>query len=114
MMGRRVVRGVVGALEDIAYEGGPLAACARGRTKAGEWVLPTVRDRLEATLAVAGHRVEYVDAARSTQECHVCGAAADVSRATIACPVPDCPVDEVCRDRSAAVTIARRGLARRI
>jgi len=101
------------ALEDIEYKSGELAACARGQTKAGEWVLPTFRDRLEATLVEEGLRVERVDPAYSTQRCHVCGELADVGRATITCEAPACPVDTVCRDRSAAVTIARRAQALR-
>lgn len=96
------------ALEDVEYQGGRLAECARGRTKAGEWVLPAFRDRLEARLVGEGFQVEHVDAAYTTQECHACGELVDVSRATIACGTEDCPVDVVCRDRSAAVTIANR------
>lgn len=96
------------ALEDIEYEDGTLAECARGPTKAGEWVLPAFRERLEATLAAEGYRVERVDATYSTQRCHVCGELADLSRATITCETEGCPVDAVCRDRSAAVTLAGR------
>jgi len=101
------------ALEDIGYESGMLAECARGRTKAGEWVLPAFRGHLEAVLAAEGYRVERVDATYSTQRCHVCGELADVSRATITCETDDCPVGRVCRDRSAAVTIAGRAEAYR-
>jgi len=96
------------ALEDIEYEGGALAECARGPTKAGEWVLPAFREQLKATLTAEGHRVERVDANYSTQQCHVCEELADVSRATISCETEDCPVDTVCRDRSAAATVAKR------
>jgi transposase len=96
------------ALENIDYEGGTLAECARGRTKAGEWVLPTFRDRLEATLAAEGFHAERVDHTYSTQQCHICGELADVSRATITCKTPSCPVDDICRDRSAAATLAKR------
>lgn len=99
------------ALEDIEYEGGTLAECARGRMKAGEWVLPTFREHLEATLAAEGFQVERVDAAYSTQECHVCGELTDVSRATITCETEGCPVDGICRDRSAAATLANRATA---
>jgi transposase len=96
------------ALEDIEYEGGTLAECARGRTKAGEWVLPTFRDHLEAALGAKGFQVERVNAAYSTQQCHVCGELTEVSRATISCDTEDCPVDGICRDRSAAATLAKR------
>lgn len=96
------------ALEDIEFSGRTLSASARGRTEAGEWVLPALRDYVEATLEVEGVRVERVDASHTTQECHRCGQLADVRPATISCEVEICPVDTVCRDRSAAVSIARR------
>jgi len=96
------------ALENIEYEDGTLLECAQGATKAGEWVLPAFRDRLEATLRAEGHRVERVDAAYTTQRCHICGQVGDVSRATISCTNAGCVVDAVCRDRSAAVSIANR------
>lgn len=96
------------ALEDLQYESGTLAECARGATEAGQWVLPAFRDRLEATLAAEGYHVKRVDATYSTQQCHVCGEIADVGRGTILCETADCPVGRVCRDRSAAVTLAQR------
>jgi transposase len=96
------------ALEDTTHDCGSLAECARGRTKVGSWLLPTVRDYLEDTLAAAGYQVDRVDAAYTTQRCHVCGELADVGNATISCETADCPVDVVCRDRSAAATIAGR------
>ncbi|QLC35753.1 transposase (plasmid) [Halarchaeum sp. CBA1220] len=96
------------ALEDIDYADRPLAECARGDVEAGDWLLPWFRACLEAALAAVGVRVERVDPTDSTRECHVCGALTDVGRATIRCETPDCPVNRVCRDRSAAVTLARR------
>lgn len=97
------------AFEDVNYKRGALAECARNRTKASEWVLPALRERLEVTLAAEDYRVERVNAAYSTQRCHVCGELSDLSPATITCETEGCPVDAVCRDRSAAVTIAQRG-----
>jgi len=96
------------ALEDLEQEDRTLEECARGETKAGGWLLPAFLDRLEDALTSAGYRVERVDPKYTTQECHVCGELAEVSDATIACETPDCPVDVVCRDRSAAVSIAKR------
>ena len=99
----------------VAFEGqqfvdGDLEAAARGGTKAGEWLLPTVRERATAPLEGEGYRVVRVDHHESTQRCHHCGALADVGRGTIRCENPACPVERVCRDRSAAATIARRAL----
>ena len=96
------------ALEKLDERAGTLAECARGQTKAGAWVLPAFRDHLESTLAAEGYSVEHVDARYTTQRCHCCGELADVSRATITCETDDCPVETVCRDQSAAVTIAKR------
>jgi hypothetical protein len=98
------------ALEDTTYDCRSLAECARGRTKVGSWLLPTFRDYLENRLAAGGYQVERVDAAYTTQRCHVCGELTDVGNATISCETGSCPVDAVCRDRSAAATIAQRGV----
>jgi transposase len=89
-----------------------LTECARGQTEAGAWILPTLRDRLEDALSTEDYRVERVDATYSTQRCHVCEGLADVGQATISCETENCPVDAVCRDRSAAATLARRARRR--
>jgi len=96
------------AIEDREFKERSLATAARSRTKAGEWILPAFRDRLEAMLAAEGYRVERVDTAYTTQECHICGELVEMSRATIVCETEECPVGRICRDRSAAVSIAQR------
>lgn len=95
-------------LEDLTFNSGPLAVCARGATKAGEWVLPAFREKAESVLRARGFQVERVTAEKTTQECHVCGQLAQVGKATIRCETEHCPVSRVCRDHSAAVSIAKR------
>jgi len=98
------------AVEDRQFHDRDLVECARGTAKAGEWLLPTVREHLEATLPREGYQVRRVPVEYTTQQCHVCGELVDVGEATVRCDVEACPVDRVCRDRSAAVTIARRAV----
>ena len=100
--------GVV-ALEDFPHDRQPLAECARSGEKVGWWVLPELRHRLEADLAAAGYRVKRVSPKYTTQQCHVCDELASIGDDAISCTTETCPVDTVCRDRSAAVSIAKRG-----
>jgi len=96
------------AVEEIAHNRKPLAECARGPTEVDSWLFPVVRDRIEWELRCAGYRVERVSRKYTTRQCHVCGQLARMESATISCATDDCPVDVVCRDRSAAVSIAGR------
>lgn len=76
----------------------------------GAWLLRTVQLALEERAREVGLTIAYVDATNSTQECHRCGAIGAVDGETLECPSEDCDIDEVCRDRSAALTIAQRAL----
>jgi transposase len=76
----------------------------------GAWLLPTFRKALVERANEVGLPVARVDPSGSTQECHSCGEVGDVGSKMLKCTTPDCPVGEVCRDRSAALTIAQRGL----
>lgn len=96
------------AVERLDHNRRPLAECARGASEVDSWLFPVVRDRIEWDLRCAGYRVERVSRKYTTRQCHICGDLATMERATISCTTDDCPVDDVCRDRSAAVTIAGR------
>lgn len=50
----------------------------------------------------------FVDPEYSTQECHFCGELG-VDDDQLHCQNDECPVESVCSDRSAAVTLAKRG-----
>ena len=73
------------------------------------WILPTLLEALELHADQSGIRVETVNRHGTSQECHVCGSGGELSAHTLRCSAPSCPVEEVCRDRSAALTIADRG-----
>jgi len=76
----------------------------------GMWVLTAVVEVLTVAADGAGLPVMPVEPEYTTQQCHGCGALAEMRDETIRCTTPGCPVGSVCRDRSAAVTIARRAL----
>jgi hypothetical protein len=113
-----VVGGLLGHLENVepAAVGvehlntsrTPLVECLRSRTGVDEWFVPALQQRLTAALLAEGYRVEYVDPDSTTRLCHRCSSEADVRPNTIQCTTETCPVETVCRDRSAAVTIAQR------
>lgn len=95
-------------MEDFDFQRRPLRRHVRDERDAGSWILPTFRYRLGAHLERAGRVVSYVDPESTTRRCHECGQPGEVDRSFM-CSNEDCPVDEVCRDESAAVAIARRG-----
>lgn len=94
-------------VEDLAYSGHPLWAFRHGGD-VGTWLLPAFQSVLVDHAVAAGIPVAYVDRDFTTKECHECGQLARQDSATIVCTTDDCPVDEVGRDRSAALSIARR------
>jgi len=94
-------------LEDLPYTGFTLWE-RRLADKPGVWLLPTLQDVLSFRAATAGVPVVFVDPEYTTQQCHLCGKLAHMENETIQCTTADCPVGEVCRDKSAAVSIARR------
>jgi IS605 OrfB family transposase len=97
-------------LEDLPDDRQPLVACRYGQVRAPTWMPTAVQAVIAERVANAGVPVTYVDPTCTTQECHTCGLIGHVEYETLVCTTPDCPVDEVCRDRSAAVTIANRAI----
>jgi putative transposase len=99
--------GVV-ALEDVSYPGQSLTACRTDDVDAGTWVLPTMESAIASAARSEGYRVELVSPEFTTKQCHVCGQLGRVDHDELTCTTPGCPVDEVDRDRSAAVSVAKR------
>jgi len=95
-------------LEDLQMEQQPLRACRDGRVQLPTWCPPAVQGVLAKRAVEAGLAVIYVDAHNTTRECHRCGKVGELEWDQFSCTNDDCPIDEVCRDRSAAVSIANR------
>ena len=96
------------ALEELGQERASLTDVRSSGQDLDVWLFPVVQERLETALAGAGYRPVYVDPTHTTDTCHECELLAHVEDETITCTTPDCPVETVDRDRSAAVSIARR------
>lgn len=97
-------------LEDLRAEPRPLVEIAYGEMRLASWC-PAVAQAVLVDRAVeAGLPVATVDPEGTTQECHACGAVGDLEDGALVCRASDCPVDAVDRDRSAAVSIAKRGI----
>lgn len=97
-------------LEDLPHHGVPLWE-RRMHSDAGAWLLPALQHAIVAKAQDENVPVTYVDPDYTTQECHLCGDIGDVAENTVECTSDDCPVGRVSRDRSAALTIAKRGEA---
>ncbi|AKU09893.1 IS200/IS605 family accessory protein TnpB-related protein [Haloferax gibbonsii] len=95
-------------LEDLPYYDVPLWE-RRMNSDAGAWLLPALQHAIVTKAHEVGIPATYVDPDYTTQECHLCGDLGDVAENTVECISDDCPVDRVSRDRSAALTIAKRG-----
>jgi putative transposase len=101
--------GDVVVLEDRNYPGDmTLLECARSERDLQYWLLPEMKQRLHDAAVDAGLMVVATNQRYTTKQCHVCGEFTVVERESITCTTEDCPVDTVCRDRSAAATIAGR------
>ncbi|MDS0284747.1 zinc ribbon domain-containing protein [Haloarcula onubensis] len=98
-------------LEDLSTTPRPLVEAAHGAMAWADYC-PAVAQQLLADRALdAGLAVAYVPPEYTSQLCHECGTLGDLGGRgceTLTCVNDDCTVGEVCRDRSAAVTIARR------
>jgi len=98
-------------LEELAGEPQPLVEAAYGERRWPSYC-PDVAQHILAEQALdAGVAVTYVSPDYSSQLCHECetlGETGGRGCETLTCVNNDCPVGEVCRDRSAAVTIASR------
>jgi len=95
-------------LEDLSIRRRPLVACRCGNVRAATWLPAAVQAVVADRVVDASVPVTYVSPKYTTQQCHRCGLLTRDEGATIVCTTPDCPVDEVDRDRSAAVSIAKR------
>lgn len=95
-------------LEDLEYPECDLAACLAGDADPECWLFPRLQARLTDRAVADGVPVAVVSETYTTKQCHVCDQFARVGDETIECTTDGCPVDDVCRDRSAAVSIAKR------
>ncbi|ELY99927.1 IS1341-type transposase [Natrialba chahannaoensis JCM 10990] len=74
----------------------------------GTWLLPALQQAVALKAQEVRIPVTYVNPKYTTQQCHVCGDLGRPENDTLECTTEDCPVGTVCRDRSAAVSIAQR------
>ena len=95
-------------LEDLPGRRRPLVACRCGNLRAPTWFPAAVQAVVADRVVDAGVPVTYVDPEHTSKQCHRCDRFARDEGATIVCQMPECSVDEVDRDRSAAVSIAKR------
>lgn len=100
---------VVLVLEDIGYTERSLAECVREQLGVDCWSLPSIQQRLVEVATEANVPVATTTERYTTKECHICGMHSKVRDETIRCTNDSCPVGSVNRDRSAAVSIAKRG-----
>lgn|GEM_PF-6595341 len=100
--------GALLAVEDLPQRCQPLVEAAHGGLRWASWVPPVALEILVARAVAAGLPVVRVDPHQTSRRCHVCGEVGELDAETIACSSETCPVDEVGRDRSAALSIAKR------
>lgn len=100
-------------LEDLPVDQQPLRACRNGNVRLAAWCPPAVQSVLVKCAVKNGLPVTYVDPHDTSKECHRCGERGKLGEARFRCTNDACPIDDVCRDRGAAATIARRGLEQR-
>ena len=72
------------------------------------WLFPAMQRQLAVAAREAGIPVSVIDSQYSTRQCHECDQFVKVGSSMVTCTTADCPVGTVCRDRSAAATIAKR------
>jgi transposase len=94
--------------EDLGHERKPLVACKYGNVAPSEWVPGVAINLLPELVRDAGVPAVSVRPEGTSSECHRCGERGDLGRDVLTCTTASCPVDDVCRDRSAAVSIANR------
>ncbi|MDS0220880.1 zinc ribbon domain-containing protein [Haloarcula sp. S1AR25-5A] len=94
-------------LEDLSFRGAPLWE-RRTVEKLGAWLLPALQGAITEVALDAGLPISYVDAEYTSQACHGCAKLGRLEDDVVVCTTDDCPVGAVCRDRSAALTIAGR------
>ena len=95
-------------LEDIGYVQRSLVECVREQMGVDCWLLPSIQQRLVDLASKANVPVAVTTERYTTKECHICGKHTKVRDETIRCWNDTCPVESVDRDRSAAVSTARK------
>ncbi|WP_049923456.1 RNA-guided endonuclease TnpB family protein [Halopiger djelfimassiliensis] len=96
-------------LEDLSYIREHLDYGKWMNRRLHNWAFARVHARIEDKATEAGIRVEYVNAAYTSQTCHACGRLGRrTEQAEFVCPHDDCHVTEFQADINAAVNIARR------
>jgi hypothetical protein len=96
------------AFEQLGHERKPLVACKHGNVAPSEWIPSVAVHELVERVRGAGVPVITADPDGTTSECHRCGERGEVGRDLFTCLDEECPVNDVCRDRSAAVSLAKR------
>jgi len=96
-------------IEELQDDPRPLVEITHGEVRQSSWVPPVALEVLIDRAAAAGVPVATVDPEHTSQEYHHCGEIGDLSPKGLHRRRDDCPVKKICRDRSAALTIARRG-----
>lgn len=106
---QRHARPVV-VLEDLPQRRQPLVACRHGNLRAPTWIPPAVQAIVADRVVEAGVPVTYVCPKYTSQNCHQCRQPGRLNDNSVKCTTAECPVGRVDRDRSAAVSIAKRAL----
>ena len=95
-------------LEDLSYDERSLDDCVTSGAGADCWLLAGIQQRLRELGREQDIPIAVTTEENTTKECHVCGDPSKIRDETLKCTTEGCPVDVVDRDRSAAVTIAKR------
>ena len=103
--------GAVLVLEDLTQPPRPLYHHRDVVGELGAWTIPVLRNALVEKATEHGLPVAWVEPDYTSQECHRCGEHGERHGQTLRCTNGACPVGEVDADRSAAVSIAQRGVA---
>ena len=96
-------------LEDLSYIREHLDYGKWMNRRLHNWAFARLQGRIEDKATEAGIRVEYVNAAYTSQTCHACDRLGRRDeQAEFVCPQEDCHVSEFQADINAAANIARR------
>ncbi len=96
-------------MEDLSYIRENLDYGKYMNRRLHAWAFARLQGRIEDKAAEAGIRVEYVNAAYTSQTCHACDRLGRRSQqAEFVCPHDDCHVTEFQADINAAANIAGR------
>ena len=96
-------------LEDLSYIRESLDYGKWMNRRLHSWAFARLQGRIEDKATEAGIRVEYVNAAYTSQTCHACNRLGHRDeQAEFACPHDDCHVSEFQADINAAANIASR------